>query len=1033
MVPVRLAIEGLYSYQQRQEVNFRPLVESGLFGIFGQVGSGKTSLLEAISFVLYGEVERLNKTNNRAYNMMNLKTGRMRIEFEFRAGADQHEYRYTYEAKRNKKQHHDIHTGERKVDCRTDGLTWVPQSLEDRSVGQFTESVLGLDYDNFKRTVIIPQNQFREFLELSPADRTEMMMQLFNLKKFDLLDPTTALDKANQTELDTLTGQLSGLDEATLDAVEAADIAAADLRKQIDEQGDRLLVLETEQTRLTRLHDRHAQLADARAEFDRLTTEKPRYDQLEADLNRYEQADRVFRPLLSQLGQVTDKQGKLAKQVRDATKRLTDLRHELPGLRQRFDTALLSFRNRHQLQSRIEEYSVVKLIWHNQHEIDTQRPILGTIQTRARQQAERIDQRRAERTQLQTEADRLSRQADRLDELRAAERWFEQDSAWRDAIEKIESKIVANEAASEAIKRRKDEALHGFDGAWANRELKLKDLPPLIEADIDALKIEQERRKTDHDENLLRQRLQQFANALTDGKPCPLCGAVHHPAVHRDGAIDEAVRQSGLVLAQTTARLTALTALLSEIRELRVELTTVVGQRKDLQHDQHQAVTDRTDHEARFVWPDFSPTDRPALTAAMARQTADQKRLADVQKKINALTTDLDRLGTEQARTANEATAMATGLAGLERSIRTDMGQLQEIKPAEVAMFSLSQIDGLMQDLHTQFAGTETAHNKASRELTTAETKLGGYEAELAQLTARQTELGQEHDTLSRDLTEALTQHGLTRPAVETLLLKKLDTIGGRQQSRLFAEKLAIARTRTDDLTTDLAHQPFDPAELAQVRTDCTAARTAQHTAHQELGERNQTCARLRDQWTLKQTLTHRQNELTLRRADLKDLKDLFRGNGFAKYVSSVRLKELCHTANERFSRLTNNQLRLEFVDDNFIVRDFMNGGKTRLAKTLSGGQMFQAALSLALALSDNIRHLTNATQHLFFLDEGFGTLDKAALQTVFETLKSLRRENRIVGIISHVEELQQEIDTYIRTVSTDNGSRIDCSWESEP
>jgi energy-coupling factor transporter ATP-binding protein EcfA2 len=92
-----------------------------------------------------------------------------------------------------------------------------------------------------------------------------------------------------------------------------------------------------------------------------------------------------------------------------------------------------------------------------------------------------------------------------------------------------------------------------------------------------------------------------------------------------------------------------------------------------------------------------------------------------------------------------------------------------------------------------------------------------------------------------------------------------------------------------------------------------------------------------------------------------------------------------------------------------------MNGGKTRSVKTLSGGQTFQAALSLALALADNIQQITASNQNFFFLDEGFGSLDKESLAVVFDTLKSLRRETRMVGIISHVEEMQQEIEVHLR------------------
>ncbi|MCB0842418.1 MAG: SMC family ATPase, partial [Bacteroidetes bacterium] len=109
----------------------------------------------------------------------------------------------------------------------------------------------------------------------------------------------------------------------------------------------------------------------------------------------------------------------------------------------------------------------------------------------------------------------------------------------------------------------------------------------------------------------------------------------------------------------------------------------------------------------------------------------------------------------------------------------------------------------------------------------------------------------------------------------------------------------------------------------------------------------------------------------------------------------------------------------------------YLNNGQVRSVKTLSGGQTFQAALSLALALADEVQQQVKAKQNFFFLDEGFGSQDKNSLQVIFQTLKSLRNENRIVGIISHVEELQQEIDTYLFISNEEeSGSRVVASWE---
>jgi exonuclease SbcC len=136
----------------------------------------------------------------------------------------------------------------------------------------------------------------------------------------------------------------------------------------------------------------------------------------------------------------------------------------------------------------------------------------------------------------------------------------------------------------------------------------------------------------------------------------------------------------------------------------------------------------------------------------------------------------------------------------------------------------------------------------------------------------------------------------------------------------------------------------------------------------------------------------------------------MMKGNGFVRFVSVRYLRELCSRANERFFTLTGKSLALE-VDDSgeFLVRDYLNGGKTRSVKTLSGGQTFQASFSLAIALSESVR---KERESFFFLDEGFGSLDRDSLSLVFETLKSLRAERSIVGVISHVEAMKEEIDT---------------------
>jgi exonuclease SbcC len=124
---------------------------------------------------------------------------------------------------------------------------------------------------------------------------------------------------------------------------------------------------------------------------------------------------------------------------------------------------------------------------------------------------------------------------------------------------------------------------------------------------------------------------------------------------------------------------------------------------------------------------------------------------------------------------------------------------------------------------------------------------------------------------------------------------------------------------------------------------------------------------------------------------------------------------------------MTRNQLILTINDNfDFEVIDNLNEGRRRSVKTLSGGQIFQVSLALALALAESVQVKSKAKQHFFFIDEGFGTQDSEAVNMVYETLQNLNKENKVVGIISHVDELKERIPMSLSVVKdADQGSLL--------
>jgi exonuclease SbcC len=266
---------------------------------------------------------------------------------------------------------------------------------------------------------------------------------------------------------------------------------------------------------------------------------------------------------------------------------------------------------------------------------------------------------------------------------------------------------------------------------------------------------------------------------------------------------------------------------------------------------------------------------------------------------------------------------------------------------------------------------------------------------------------------------------------VKQVLKQPIEVEKQKQTLAGFKQNLAMATSRVEDLQTEMGTRLYDADIHQKIKGEILEIENNMTSKNQEFGKTEELLKKLLKDLENQVLLQNELEKLEIRAENIKTMKSLFKASGFVNYVSSVYLQNLCNAANDRFFQLTRQKLSLEITpDNNFQVRDFMNGGKVRSVKTLSGGQTFQAALSLALSLADNIQKITESNQNFFFLDEGFGSLDKESLSVVFDTLKTLRKENRIVGVISHVEEMQQEIDVHLRIENDENrGSLIKKSW----
>lgn len=239
MKPLKLRIKGLNSFIELQEIDFQRLTERGLFGIFGPTGSGKSTILDGIILSLYGRVPRDSS------NFMNINCDALNVSFEFRiTDKDARIYRVEREFKRDKSG--SIKTRSAKiVDITSDEIV-----LEDmvRQVDSKCREIIGLEVDDFTRTVVLPQGNFSEFLKLQGKERRDMLERLFNLRKYgdELSDKLSTSIGREVQSLNVLEGELKSYENVSSEILEDTEKLLSETKKQAERLSAELASAEKE-------------------------------------------------------------------------------------------------------------------------------------------------------------------------------------------------------------------------------------------------------------------------------------------------------------------------------------------------------------------------------------------------------------------------------------------------------------------------------------------------------------------------------------------------------------------------------------------------------------------------------------------------------------------------------------------------------------------------------------------------------------------------------------------------------------------
>ncbi|THA41775.1 SMC family ATPase [Streptomyces sp. A1547] len=990
----RLRITAFGPFAEPQEIDFDALSGAGIFLLHGPTGAGKTSVLDAVCYALYGSVPGPRQAPGTSLRSDHADAGTpTEVTLELTAGGRRLEISRRPEQDRPKKRG----TGTTKDKAQSwlreyDGERWQALSRSHQEIGEEIEQLLGMSREQFCQVVLLPQGEFAKFLRADEVARGRLLGRLFDTRRFAAVE-TLLAERRRAAEAKVRAGDEKVLGTAQRLAQAAGD--SADLRAwplpghQPGDPGlagairawaavarcaarERLTVAEyalaavesrhaaarraaEEARELDRLQRRHAETARRAA---LLAEAEPERDRVRALLDRARRGALVAPAL--------ELRGAASAAHLSAAHAEAAARAELPAALAEAGTEQLSA-----VEQRLRED-------------------LGALGA-----AQRSEQRSAEIGRERATLEREARDAE--EQLRESADWLARWEATRTALtERVDAAQQAATLAEQLAGRleparmqltasQRRDALDG-DAQRAEGEL---------------LSVREEstaarERWLELKETRLRGIAAELAQALVAGEACAVCGSAEHPAPARPapGHVDRAAEDAAHArYEQAEERRAAVERKLAAVREARAEAAAAAGE--------------ATTGELLALTSDLSSRHAAAHAAAAGLHAA-RERLAraerehavrssdrlDAERRSAARATLRDSLDQERAKLEAElalvrgdAPTVAARARLLEERVRMVTRAAATLRRAEDTAARLKEADAQLADAAFK-AGFDTVEAAADAvlpdyERTALQRRLDAWQAEEAMLADRRGET---------DTVAAATLPPAAPDAAEAY------------------EARAAAKLRTAGSAVDAA------------RVRCAELDRLSRQAEQEL----RALGPLREAYDRVARLagltagTSADNERKMR---------------LEAYVLAARLEQVAAAATVRLLRMSGGRYTLVHSDAKASGRGRSGlglhvvdawTGSERDTATLSGGETFFASLALALGLADVVTDEAGGMRlDTLFIDEGFGSLDDQALDEVLDVLDSLRERDRSVGIVSHVADLRTRVQAQLEIVKQRGGSVV--------
>jgi DNA repair protein SbcC/Rad50 len=1010
MRPLELFLEGFTSFRREQRLDFSEL---DLFAITGPTGAGKSSLLDAMTYALFGTTTRSGK---QVGDLASQGSENLKVQLRFAVGSAQ--YRVTRRWRYRPK------SPENKVILETwQNGDWETLGTSIVAVQNTIEQILGMDFDTFTRAIVLPQGKFDEFIKGDTSKRREILRQLAGFEIFELMrKESNELAKLLKQEREMVERQLADLNAPTAEEVTEKRSQLWHLEQQLPELERCVMNAQKALDEEEQLFSQISRSRELQQELAKLNANSPAIDSLARRLEKAQTADRLQGDWA--LVQEARSQYKNAENSANLAKAgLLKARSELALKQQQLDSAkakeeLLAPK----IKARENALATAKVYEEQRNQLEKE------VAIAQKNLQEKLRLLQAAEKEFQTTRNKMQSAGLRVTQAVAL---LEQYAAGGERLDKLqqiapllmEFQLIEKPVNSQrqqldkAAVDRQNAQLH-YTEVLANletAEVRLKECGGELEA-AEAANAEVARLDS----------VAAVRMSLNSGDMCPVCGGVHPeidrlPPLPESHIVDIAPLRKKLATANRVfqaAQLAAaegkstVSARLQKESEIAQTLELTLNRVAELQQ------------QIALILNDDSPWEASQLQQELAILQESDRQYREAEQLFQQASVEYDKF--QEIFSFSQATNVAKQNEYQEAIAESDRRQ-QQLQTCVNALYQITEYQpytnlakALEKDKQDLAASIKTAENLYQ---TAQNNTIQAIERErqatdiLEQALAKKQQLNLEWETKlnAANFTEETFLTAIT-PAKEQSQWE----IAIREQR----ESTIKLETRLKDLNESIAGKTTDENTLAQVRS-------AKHTAQENFKQANNNRAELLAwiqvaEQNLEQAerLAQQITNFTEQEQTYHTLAQNLKSNEFQSYILEHLEAELVGSATLILQELTENRYALQIQDGEYWVADNWNGGEARRVRTLSGGETFATSLSMALALSEKLSQ--GAQLGSLFLDEGFGTLDAETLESVTQILESLRQQDRLIGVITHVRGLGERLPAQVKVYKSPQGSRIE-------